>query len=381
MYLLLAEGGKFVQVSSLAYWASVCQICVVETKSIRPSVHLSLPTLHTGLWGPHSRRHVRLGQTNNRSHIPTPRLSLHIFILWEEWIRSTWKRPSQTRSSVKIYFICWWDTLKKMHWEKIIIVIKYIQRQNPKKDTSIGMDQQFHGSFVVACALNLASTARSSKRHSCSAPLVSVVAASGWLSSGHTGGGHTAATHTRKTHTAWRQLYTHAEASQSAITRATDTTAWSPDSVKSSRALAEGEPEGSVSGGWAWTRVWKREPGKRWSSATHPASSWVPGKRAENKSGPTSSIWPAAPPWPSARKPPLPVHFHAQTQSSQVSAATKRQNVSDLTGSPNPEGLFKLECLQKSSFICSKHTPSCHFQITGSWRETRRKVYFLNFSC
>lgn len=38
----------------------------------------------------------------------------------------------------------------------------------------------------------------------------------------------------------------------------------------------------------------EREPGKRWSSATHKASISMPGSRAENKSGPTSSIWPAA---------------------------------------------------------------------------------------
>lgn len=36
------------------------------------------------------------------------------------------------------------------------------------------------------------------------------------------------------------------------------------------------------------------EPRRHWSSATHTASATVPRSRAENKSGPTPSIWPAA---------------------------------------------------------------------------------------
>lgn len=38
----------------------------------------------------------------------------------------------------------------------------------------------------------------------------------------------------------------------------------------------------------------KTEPGKRWSTATRTALTLVPGSRAENKPGPTSSLWPAA---------------------------------------------------------------------------------------
>lgn len=36
------------------------------------------------------------------------------------------------------------------------------------------------------------------------------------------------------------------------------------------------------------------EPGQRWRSATRTASTSVPRSRAENKSGPSFSIWPAA---------------------------------------------------------------------------------------
>lgn len=43
-------------------------------------------------------------------------------------------------------------------------------------------------------------------------------------------------------------------------------------------------------------RVSEREPGKCWRSATHTASTSVPGSRAEKKSGLTSSIWLAAVP-------------------------------------------------------------------------------------
>lgn len=98
-------GEKLVQVSSLAYWASVCQICVLETKSVS---YLSLLILHTGLWGVYSLKHVRLGQTNNHSHIPTSRLSWHIFILWKESaVPGKDPRRLRERLTLSKYVICW----------------------------------------------------------------------------------------------------------------------------------------------------------------------------------------------------------------------------------------------------------------------------------
>lgn len=185
-------------------------------------------------------------------------------------------------------------------------------------------------------------------------------------------------THTHAKHTQLRDNYTHTHTQSRASQRllGQQIQPHEPPTLSKARAqLMEGAPEGNVSGGW--TRVWKREPGKLWSSATHPASSWVPGKRAKKQ------VWTNL--LDLARCTALTlsqktVHFHVQTQSSRVLVVMKRQNVSDLTRSPHPEGLFKLEYLQKSSFICSKHTPSCYFQITRSLHETGETQLHIFYS-
>lgn len=109
---------------------------------------------------------------------------------------------------------------------------------------------------------------------------------------------HSCHAYTQNTHGSPRQSHkcTYTDPSQSPITRATDTSA---------RTLTPSNARAHTRGGLARGQRVRRvrmdegaegEPGKRWSYATHTASRSVPGSRAENKSGPTYSIWPTAPP-------------------------------------------------------------------------------------
>lgn len=141
-----------------------------------------------------------------------------------------------------------------------------------------------------------------SERHSCPVPSVSVVAGSGWLSRRQTGGGHTAATLIHTEHTLHRDDHTHTQSrSQSRIAQAHRYDSAKPPSHRQKRSHTLMPTHGGLAKGQRVRRVSmdesvEREPGRRWSSATHTASMSVPGSRAENKPGPTSSIWPAAPP-------------------------------------------------------------------------------------
>lgn len=90
--------------------------------------------------------------------------------------------------------------------------------------------------------------------------------------------------------TAQRQLCTQTKASHRLL-GLTDTTAKTLNTLMPThRGVARGQRvrrmsmDGSV----------ESEPGQRWSSATRTASILVPRSRAENKSGPSFSIWPAA---------------------------------------------------------------------------------------
>lgn len=81
------------------------------------------------------------------------------------------------------------------------------------------------------------------------------------------------------------------------MTRAHRDNCMNPHTVKHShtlmpthRGLARGQRVRRVS----MDESVESEPGRHWSSATHTASTSVPRSRAENKSRPTLSIWPAA---------------------------------------------------------------------------------------
>lgn len=102
-------------------------------------------------------------------------------------------------------------------------------------------------------------------------------------------GAHSCHTY-KQTHMAQRQLRTQ-------ITQAHWHNCTNPYTVKrlhtlkpTHKGLARGQRVRRVS----TVESVESEPGQRWSSATHTASVLVPRSRAENKPGPTFSIWPAA---------------------------------------------------------------------------------------
>lgn len=118
------------------------------------------------------------------------------------------------------------------------------------------------------------------ERHSCPVPSVSVVAGSSRLSHRQTGGGRTTAPHKHNYTPRLRpvtQIQLH-EPSQG------------PTIVPTHRGLARGQRVRRLS----VDESVENEPGRSWSCATHTASVSVPRSRAENKSGPISSMWPAA---------------------------------------------------------------------------------------
>lgn len=106
--------------------------------------------------------------------------------------------------------------------------------------------------------------------------------------------------YTRNTHCI--ETITHTQSrSQSRIAQAHRYDSAKPPSHRQKRSHTLMPTHGGLAKGQRVRRVSmdesvEREPGRRWSSATHTASMSVPGSRAENKPGPTSSIWPAAPP-------------------------------------------------------------------------------------
>ena len=123
------------------------------------------------------------------------------------------------------------------------------------------------------------------------------------MSHRQTGGGRTAALLTHTEHTLHRDYHTHTHTqshTSHGLLRHTDTSARTPSHRQKKRSRTLMPTHGGLAKGQRVRRVSmdesvEREPGRRWSSATHTASMSVPGSRAENKPGPTSSIWPAAP--------------------------------------------------------------------------------------
>lgn len=133
---------------------------------------------------------------------------------------------------------------------------------------------------VALCVVHLGIQHMVRERHSCPVPSVSVVAGSSRLSHRQTGGGRTTAPHKHNYTPRLRpvtQIQLH-EPSQG------------PTIVPTHRGLARGQRVRRLS----VDESVENEPGRSWSCATHTASVSVPRSRAENKSGPISSMWPAA---------------------------------------------------------------------------------------